>query len=158
MTTSVFILSTMDMNKEEYRKQLKRKMNLIQILFFVFMFILFFIYLLLFSGAFVFYDGQKTIVYYVGPFTILFFVFFHTQYKLSVVKKGYFTDEQAIEFFKKCKESDVYSFNEENFEKAKEIYLLIFGTDVYTGEGTLTEQMLYIYNIGHELDKSGKTI
>ena len=144
------------MNKEEYRKQLKRKMNLMQILFFVFMFILFFIYILLFSRMFVF-EERQTIVYYIGPFTILFLVFFHTQYKLSIVKKGYFTDEQAVEFFKKCKESDFCSFNSENFEKAGEIYLLIFGTDIYTGEGTLTEHMLYIYNFGQELYKKGET-
>ena len=66
---------------------------------------------------------------YTIPFILLFFVFGYTQLKLYIVKKGYFTDEQAIEFFKKCKESDFHSFNEDNFEKVKEIYFFIFGTD-----------------------------
>lgn len=69
-------------------------------------------------------------------------------------KKGFYTPEQAVEFYEKCREQDISGFQEENFEKVDDIYFSIFGTDKYFGEGTLPAHMADIYAAGKQQPKN----
>ena len=89
------------------------------------------------------------------PFIIwtVFLIIFISYNRLLVYfhKKGLYTSWQAVEFYKKCREQNILSFKDENFEKAKDIYFLIFETDIYSGEGSLADHMANLYNTGKEI-------
>lgn len=89
------------------------------------------------------------------PFIVctVFLIIFISYNRLLVYfhKKGFYTSLQAAEFYKKCREQKIPPFQGENFEKAKDVYFLIFETDIYSGEGSLLDHMENIYNIGKEI-------
>lgn len=97
--------------------------------------------------------GHETLLSFI--LLAVFFIIF-LSYNILLVyfhKKGFYTPEQATEFYTKCCEQNISLIQEENFEKATDIYFSIFGTDKYFGVGTLLTHMLEIYNVGKEITK-----
>lgn len=84
---------------------------------------------------------------------IIFFVFFllYNQVLVHFHKHGFYTLEQAAEFYEKCLEQDISDFQEENLDKATDIYFSIFGTDKYLGDGTILAHMADIYAAGKKI-------
>lgn len=85
-------------------------------------------------------------------FTMIFLIY--NSLLIYFHKKGFYTSRQAEEFYKKCREENICIFQEENLEKAKDVYFAIFGTDKYFGEGTLLAHMEKIYDTGREMMKN----
>ncbi len=93
-------------------------------------------------------DKSPIFLSFLAP--LMFFVI-SLLYNLLLVhfhKKGFYTPEQAVEFYEKCREQNISLVQEENLEKATDIYFSIFGTDRYIGDGTLIDHMGKIYNAG----------
>ena len=88
---------------------------------------------------------------FVGP--AVFFIIFLLYNRLLVQfhKKGLYTSWQASEFYRKCYEENISVLQEDNFEKAADIYFSIFGTEQYLGIGTLSDHMAEIYAAGKEI-------
>ena len=83
---------------------------------------------------------------------VFFAIFFSYNFLLvHFHKKGFYTSKQAVEFYEKCRKQDISGFQEENFEKADDIYFSIFGTDKYLGEETLSAHMADIYAAGKKI-------
>ena len=93
---------------------------------------------------------------FVGP--AVFFIIFLLYNRLleQFHKKGFYTSWQAAEFYRKCYKENISVFQEENFEKAADIYFSIFGTDKYLGVGTLPDHMAEIYTAGKEITEKNR--
>ncbi len=93
---------------------------------------------------------------FVGP--AVFFIIFLLYHRLLVQfhKKGLYTSWQASEFYRKCCEENISVLQEENFEKAADIYFSIFGTEQYLGIGTLSDHMAEIYAAGKEITEKNR--
>ena len=139
----VFISITTDMRKDNQSKML---FNLTHVCIKITAVIMLVIYLTVYLKT-----KKGIFLSYIGP--ALFFTIFLLYNRLTVHfhKKGFYTSWQAAEFYVKCCEENISLFQEENFEKAAGIYFSIFGTDKYSGEGTLSDHMADIYNAGKEM-------
>ena len=71
-------------------------------------------------------------------------------------KIGFYRPWQAAEFYKKCSCQNISIFQDENFEKAKDIYFSVFGTDKYLGEDTLPVHMAEIYDVGRKITEKDR--
>lgn len=144
MTTSVFILNITDMKKSNILKKFFYFLNFSVVILAL---ILLVVYLMIYTSKYNF----NTFLSFIAP--VVFFVIFllHNCLLVYFHKKGFYTSKQAIEFYTKCCEQNISLVQEENFEKAKDIYFPIFGTDKYLGEGTLSAHMADIYNAGKEI-------
>ena len=93
----------------------------------------------------------KTFLSFVAP-SIFFVIFLSYNFLLVYFhKKGFYTSWQAAEFYTRCRERNICPFQEENSEKAQDVYFSIFGTDKYSGEGTLLTHMAEIYDFGRKI-------
>jgi len=94
---------------------------------------------------------KKFVLAYIVP--ICFFTFFFSYNCMLTYfhKKGAFTSEQAMDFYRICSKSGIFFVGDTDMEKAKDIYFSIFGTDKYLGEGTLLSHMTDVYNVGKEI-------
>ena len=147
MTTSVFILSITDMRKDNMSKKL---FHLTHFTIKIVAVIMFVVYLSLYVSKY----NYDMLLSFVAP--IVFFAIFLLYNRLLVHfhKKGFYTPEQAVEFYEKCREQDIAGFQEENLDKATDIYFSIFGTDKYLGAETLPAHMADIYAAGKKQPKN----
>ena len=114
--------------------------------------------LVLYFGIYVYpkNDRNEILLWLIAPlvFSIIFLlynfllVYFH--------KKGFYTSEQAAEFYEKCSEENISVFNEESVAKARDIYFSIFGTDKYLCDGTILSHIEEIYNCGKEITEKNR--
>ena len=139
----VFIWNITDMRKDNLSEKL---FNLTHIGVKVVAVIMLVVYLSLSTQK----NTNKTFLSFVAPAVIFVIFLLYNRLLVHFHKKGSYTSAQAAEFYTKCRERDIYLFQEENIEKAKDVYFSIFGTDKYTGEGTLPAHMERIYNAGME--------
>lgn len=88
---------------------------------------------------------------FVAPVVFFAVFLFYNRLLVHFHKKGFYTPAQASEFYEKCRERNISDFKEENFEKAGDIYFSVFGTDKYSGDGTIFTRMEEIYNAGKKI-------
>ena len=101
-------------------------------------------------------DRNEILLWLIAPlvFSIIFLlynfllVYFH--------KKGFYTSEQAAEFYEKCSEENISVVNGESVAKARDIYFSIFGTDKYLCDGTILSHIEEIYNCGKEITEKNR--
>ena len=87
------------------------------------------------------------------PILFLVYVFLTFNFNLSSIKKGYFSKNQALKFYKSCQDLKINKPSKINQKDCEEVYLTVFGTKEYTGNGDLLTHMTKVYNSGRELSK-----
>lgn len=145
MITSVFILSITDMKKD---RRIKRIFALLHKSIIVVAVILLIGFMVLYSHM---YSYDAAIFSYIVPFSLFIFFLSYNCLLTYFHKKGAFTPEQASEFYVMCNDAGIFFPDDVNMKKAEDIYFIIFGTDKYTGDGTLLNHMADIYNSGKEI-------
>ena len=143
MITSVFILNITDMRKGN---MLKKLFNLTYLGIKMIALVLVVVYLIIYL-----HNKDEMFLSFIAP--LIFFIIF-LLYNLLLVhfhKKGFYRPWQATDFYTKCSEQNLSIFQEENFEKAKDIYFSVLGTDVYLGKETFLTHMEEIYNAGRKI-------
>ena len=144
MTNSVSILIITDMKED---KRIKRIFGLLHKS-------IIFVSIIILLGFFVLYSHMYSydaaIFSYILSLSLFIFFLSYNCLLTHFHKKRAFTSEQASEFYIMCNDAGIFFPDDTNKEKAEDIYFVIFGTDKYTGDGTLLEHMVDIYNSGKE--------
>lgn len=110
--------------------------------------ILLIVYLIIYTH---YYPGKKIFFAYGVPLFLFTFFFLYNCLLTYFHKKGAFTSEQAMDFYRICSKSGIFFGGDTDMEKAKDIYFSIFGTDKYLGDGTLLSHMTDVYNTGKKI-------
>lgn len=144
MTTLIFILNITDMRKDNMSKKL---FNLTHLGIKIITVIMFVVYLSLYVSKYTY----NMFLSFVAPAVFFAIFLLYNCLLVHFHKKGFYTPEQAVEFYEKCHKQDISDFQKANFEKADNIYFSIFGTDKYFGDETLFTHMADIYAAGKKI-------
>ena len=145
MPNSVSILIITDMKED---KRINRIFDLLHKSIIIVSIIILFGFFVIYSHMF---SYDAAIFTYIVPLSLFVFFLSYNSLLTYFHKKGTFTSEQATEFYIMCNDAGIVFSENTNIEKAQDIYFVIFGTDKYTGEGTLLNHMADIYNFGMEI-------
>ena len=143
MTISVFILNITDMRRGNMAKKL---FNLTHLGIKIIAVVLLAIYLKIYAE-----NKHEIFLSFVVPLVLFVIFLLYNCLLVHFHKKGFYTTVQSAEFYEKCRERNISDFQENNLEKAKDLYFSIFGTDKYIGEKTLDAHMEEIYNTGRKI-------
>lgn len=112
--------------------------------------------LILYLSIYVSRRDHEMFLAFIAPAVLFIFFLSYNCMLVHFHKIGFYRPWQAAEFYEKCREQNIYDFQEENSKKATDIYFSVFGTDKYTGEGTFLAHMTEIYNIGKETTEKNR--